>query len=69
MPGQQQQPLHGQQQGGWRPSPEAWERLNEEQRRAAMTDRDSPLMILAGAGTGKTTTLVARIEFLVNQVR
>ncbi len=33
--------------------------LNDEQRRAA-THADGPLLVLAGAGTGKTGTLVAR---------
>jgi len=38
--------------------------LNPEQRRAA-EHRDGPLLILAGAGTGKTTTLVARVASLI----
>ena len=37
--------------------------LNEQQRRAA-THRGGPLMVLAGAGTGKTRTLVARAAWL-----
>ena len=37
--------------------------LNDEQRRAA-THADGPLLILAGAGTGKTRTLVARAAWL-----
>jgi DNA helicase II / ATP-dependent DNA helicase PcrA len=40
--------------------------LNEDQRRAA-THRGSPLLILAGAGTGKTGTLVARAAWLRQQ--
>jgi DNA helicase II / ATP-dependent DNA helicase PcrA len=40
--------------------------LNEDQRRAA-THRGSPLLILAGAGTGKTGTLVARAAWLREQ--
>lgn len=40
------------------------ERLNEEQREAATFD-GGPLRILAGAGTGKTTTLTARAAWLV----
>jgi DNA helicase-2/ATP-dependent DNA helicase PcrA len=40
--------------------------LNEEQRRAA-THPAGPLLILAGAGTGKTTTLCARVAWLVEQ--
>jgi DNA helicase-2/ATP-dependent DNA helicase PcrA len=37
--------------------------LNEQQRRAA-TQHDGPLLVLAGAGTGKTRTLVARAAWL-----
>jgi len=37
--------------------------LNDEQRRAA-THSDGPLLVLAGAGTGKTGTLVARAAWL-----
>ncbi len=40
--------------------------LNEEQQRAA-THEAGPLLILAGAGTGKTRTIVARITWLVAQ--
>jgi DNA helicase-2/ATP-dependent DNA helicase PcrA len=40
--------------------------LNEDQRRAA-THQGSPLLILAGAGTGKTGTLVARATWLREQ--
>ena len=39
------------------------EKLNDEQRRAA-THPDGPLLVLAGAGTGKTGTLVARAAWL-----
>ena len=38
--------------------------LNDEQRRAACHD-DGPLLIIAGAGTGKTTTLVHRVAQLI----
>jgi DNA helicase-2/ATP-dependent DNA helicase PcrA len=41
----------------------ALERLNDDQRRAA-THQGGPLLILAGAGTGKTGTLVARAAWL-----
>jgi DNA helicase II / ATP-dependent DNA helicase PcrA len=41
----------------------ALEKLNEEQRRAA-THPEGPLLVLAGAGTGKTGTLVARAAWL-----
>ncbi|MEI6073635.1 MAG: UvrD-helicase domain-containing protein, partial [Verrucomicrobiae bacterium] len=40
--------------------------LNPEQQRAA-THECGPLLILAGAGTGKTRTIVARITWLVSQ--
>jgi ATP-dependent DNA helicase UvrD/PcrA len=40
--------------------------LNEGQLRAA-THPGGPLLILAGAGTGKTTTLCARVAWLVEQ--
>jgi DNA helicase-2/ATP-dependent DNA helicase PcrA len=38
--------------------------LNEEQR-AAVTHDGGPLLVLAGAGTGKTTTIVSRLAWLV----
>jgi DNA helicase-2/ATP-dependent DNA helicase PcrA len=45
----------------------AWlEELNPEQR-AAATHPGGPLLILAGAGTGKTTTLCARVAWLIDQ--
>jgi len=48
------------------PGPAAWlEGLNPEQRDAA-TAPAGPLLILAGAGTGKTTTLCARVAWLVS---
>src|SRR4051794_19264466 len=42
------------------------EQLNPEQREAA-THAGGPLLILAGAGTGKTTTLCARVAHLVSE--
>jgi DNA helicase-2/ATP-dependent DNA helicase PcrA len=42
------------------------EQLNDEQR-AAATHAGGPLLILAGAGTGKTTTLCARVAWLVTE--
>ncbi len=40
--------------------------LNLEQA-AAVTHRDGPLMIVAGAGTGKTTVITKRIAWLIEQ--
>jgi len=39
------------------------DRLNDEQRRA-VTHGPGPLLVLAGAGTGKTATLAARVRWL-----
>lgn len=41
-------------------------RLNEEQRTAA-THKDGPLLVIAGPGTGKTLTIVARIVYLLEK--
>jgi DNA helicase-2/ATP-dependent DNA helicase PcrA len=40
--------------------------LNTEQR-AAATHPGGPLLVLAGAGTGKTTTLAARVAWLIDE--
>jgi DNA helicase-2/ATP-dependent DNA helicase PcrA len=42
------------------------DQLNPEQR-AAATHAGGPLLILAGAGTGKTTTLAARVAWLIER--
>ena len=38
--------------------------LNDAQR-AAVTHGEGPLLIVAGAGTGKTTTLASRVAYLI----
>ena len=45
-----------------------FEELNPEQQTAA-THGDGPLLIVAGAGTGKTTTLAARVAWLIAERR
>jgi DNA helicase-2/ATP-dependent DNA helicase PcrA len=42
------------------------DKLNEQQR-AAATAGDQPLLIIAGAGTGKTNTLAHRVAWLISQ--
>jgi DNA helicase II / ATP-dependent DNA helicase PcrA len=41
--------------------------LNDAQREAAAAEPDRPLLIVAGAGTGKTQTLTARVAWLIEQ--
>src|SRR5689334_23208481 len=41
-------------------------KLNDQQR-AAATAGDEPLLIIAGAGTGKTNTLAHRVAWLISQ--
>ncbi len=47
-------------------TPNLLDRLNSEQHAAASHD-DTPLLIVAGAGTGKTTTLAHRVAYLISQ--
>ena len=43
----------------------AYSDLNDEQRTAVFAVND-PLLVIAGAGSGKTTVLVKRIAFIMN---
>jgi DNA helicase-2/ATP-dependent DNA helicase PcrA len=43
---------------------ESWSQLNEEQQKAVFHDQ-GPLLIVAGAGTGKTTVLINRLLYLI----
>lgn len=43
-----------------------FEQLNPEQKQA-VTHRDGPLLIIAGAGTGKTSVITRRIAYLIEQ--
>src|SRR5204862_2349495 len=52
--------------GGAAEQPPWLAHLNGEQRRAA-THAGGPLLVLAGAGTGKTTTLCARVAWLLSE--
>lgn len=45
-------------------TPDLLERLNEEQKKA-VTHKNGPLLIVAGAGTGKTTVITRRIAWLI----
>ncbi len=42
--------------------------LDEDQRRVIVSDQERAL-VLAGAGTGKTTTMIARVKYLVDKMQ
>ena len=41
--------------------------LNEQQKKAVTYPLDKPLLVVAGAGTGKTKTLTARVAYLIRE--
>ena len=41
--------------------------LDEEQRKIILTEEDN-LMVIAGAGTGKTTTITAKVNYLIEKL-
>src|SRR5690349_14713145 len=45
----------------------SWMTSLNEQQRAAATFGDGPLLIIAGAGTGKTNTLAHRVAHLISK--
>jgi hypothetical protein len=45
------------------------ERLNPQQLRAVLSSSDRPLLVAAGPGSGKTSAMIARVAYLLSQVR
>ena len=49
------------------PASKSFASLNADQARAAQHGADGPLLIIAGAGSGKTQTLAHRVAHLIEQ--
>ena len=49
------------------PPSKSFASLNADQARAAQHGADGPLLIIAGAGSGKTQTLAHRVAYLIEQ--